>query len=309
MIDDSESPDQAGVISLRGVRVNNLRDIDLDIPHGQLLAICGLSGSGKTSLALDTLFAEGQRRYVECFSPYTRQFLDQLEKPDADRIDGIPPAIAIVATRNAGNARTTVGSVTETIDYLRLLFASAASIYCHQCNLPVIRNSPQEIVRSLEQLDDNRRFLIAFPMRWENAQQLAEQVSEVKRNGFRRVIIGQKTYYADTMSIDQFPSEPSSMLVVIDRLKTGDYRSGRCIEALEAAFFYGQGNAQILIQTGDSTNRDITVDDVTFEKMTFSDRLVCGKCRTDNRAKGIGVFPLIFIGLGESRYKSNSLNW
>ena len=123
-VDVSESG--KGCIHLRGVRVNNLKDLDLDIPHGQFLALCGLSGSGKTSLALDTLFAEGQRRYIECFSPYTRQFLDQLEKPDADRIEGIPPAISVSASRHRSNARTTIGSVTESIDYLRLLFAPLA---------------------------------------------------------------------------------------------------------------------------------------------------------------------------------------
>ena len=123
---DTRTPG-SGSIQLRGVRVNNLKDLDLDIPHGQFVALCGLSGSGKTSLALDTLFAEGQRRYIECFSPYTRQFLDQLEKPDADRIDGIPPAISVSATRHRSNARTTIGT------------SPSQSIICVYCFLRLLR--------------------------------------------------------------------------------------------------------------------------------------------------------------------------
>ena len=110
-------------IELRGVAVHNLKSVDLDIPHRRLVVLCGVSGSGKTSLALDTLYAEGQRRYIESFSAYTRQFLDRLEKPAAERIDGIPPAIAVTRRTTARSNRTTIGSVTETADYLRLLFA------------------------------------------------------------------------------------------------------------------------------------------------------------------------------------------
>ena len=109
-------------ISLRGVRVHNLKSIDLDIPHRKLIVLCGLSGSGKSSLALDTLYAEGQRRYIESFSAYTRQFLQRLEKPEAERIDGIPPAIAVTSKNTSRSSRSTVGTATETSDYLRLLY-------------------------------------------------------------------------------------------------------------------------------------------------------------------------------------------
>ena len=121
-------------IQLRGVRVNNLQDVDVDIPHGQLVSICGVSGSGKSSLAFDTLYAEGQRRYFECLSTYTRQFLEQLEKPDADRIDGIPPAIALKANRQNVDSglkyRATVASASEILPYLALLYSKIADTVC-----------------------------------------------------------------------------------------------------------------------------------------------------------------------------------
>ncbi len=117
-------------ISLRGVRVHNLKSIDLDIPHRKLIVLCGLSGSGKSSLALDTLYAEGQRRYIESFSAYTRQFLQRLEKPEADRIDGIPPAIAVTGKNASRSSRATVGTATETTDYLRLLYARIGEVFC-----------------------------------------------------------------------------------------------------------------------------------------------------------------------------------
>jgi excinuclease ABC subunit A len=123
-------------IELRGVRVHNLKSIDLDVPHGQLVVFCGVSGSGKTSLALDTLYAEGQRRYIESFSAYTRQFLDRLEKPDAERIDGIPPAIAVTRKSTTRSNRATIGSTTETADYLRLLYAKIGQIF-----LPGLRSA------------------------------------------------------------------------------------------------------------------------------------------------------------------------
>src|SRR5271169_2172854 len=120
-------------ITLRGVRVHNLKSVDLDIPRRKLIVLCGLSGSGKTSLALDTLYAEGQRRYIESFSAYTRQFLQRLEKPEADRIDGIPPAIAVSSGNTSRSSRSTVGTATETSDYLRLLFAKIGHVFCLKC--------------------------------------------------------------------------------------------------------------------------------------------------------------------------------
>ena len=135
-------------IELRGVAVNNLRQVDLDLPHRQLIVFCGVSGSGKTSMALDTLYAEGQRRYIESFSAYTRQFLDQLDKPAADRIDGIPPAIAVTHKNPSRSNRATVGTTTEVNDYLSLLFARVGEVFCYQCGQPVRRDSPESAAES-----------------------------------------------------------------------------------------------------------------------------------------------------------------
>lgn len=150
-------------IELRGVRVHNLKNIDLDIPRRQLIVICGVSGSGKTSLALDTLYAEGQRRYIESFSAYTRQFLDQFEKPAAERIDGIPPAIAVTRTTTSRSSRATVGTATEIADYLRLLYAKIGQIRCYQCGQTVKAHSPQSVVDQFADLADGRRLMVAFP--------------------------------------------------------------------------------------------------------------------------------------------------
>ena len=152
----------AGHIALRGVRVHNLKSIDLDIPHRKLIVFCGLSGSGKSSLALDTLYAEGQRRYIESFSAYTRQFLQRLEKPEADRIDGIPPAIAVTSKNASRSSRSTVGTATETSDYLRLLMAKIGRVFCLKCGREVRCDSPQSAAERLARLPPGTRYMIAF---------------------------------------------------------------------------------------------------------------------------------------------------
>src|SRR5690554_3181837 len=153
-----------GHIELRGVEVHNLQAIDLDIPHRKLVVLCGLSGSGKTSLALDTLYAEGQRRYIESFSAYTRQFLETMERPQAERIEGIPPSIAVVPKNQGASPRSTVGTATETYDYLRLLFAKVGTVICPECGVEVRRDSPENAAGELLALPEGARYLVAFPL-------------------------------------------------------------------------------------------------------------------------------------------------
>src|SRR5712672_1738749 len=145
------------VIRLRGVRQNNLKNFDLDLPLGRLFVITGLSGSGKSSLAFETLFAEGQRRYIETFSPYARQFFDRMDKPQVDRIEGIPPAIAIEQRNSVKTTRSTVGTMTELCDYMKLLWPHLAQLYCRQCGQPVRKDSPQSI---WEAVRDESKFQI-----------------------------------------------------------------------------------------------------------------------------------------------------
>src|ERR1700759_3403833 len=145
-------PPRADAIRIRGARQNNLKNLTLELPLNELIVVTGVSGSGKSSLVFDTLYAEGQRRYVETFSPYARQFLDRMDKPQVDHIDGIPPAIAIDQTNPVRTSRSTVGTMTELNDHLKLLFARAAQLYCGCCGKRVQRDSPESILRSLGEL-------------------------------------------------------------------------------------------------------------------------------------------------------------
>ncbi|MDB4339046.1 excinuclease ABC subunit A, partial [Rubripirellula sp.] len=149
-------------ISIRGCRVHNLKNFDLDIPRNQLVAICGLSGSGKTSLALDTLYAEGQRCYIESFSSYTRQFLERLDKPDCDDIRGIPPAVAVTRANGSRSNRSTVATATEIADHLRLAFAKSASLHCIECGETVVRDDADSVAKDMLETADDIRCMIGF---------------------------------------------------------------------------------------------------------------------------------------------------
>jgi excinuclease ABC subunit A len=186
----------ARLLSLRGVEVHNLKQIDLDLEHGRLIVICGLSGSGKTSLALDTIYAEGQRRYIESFSAYTRQFLERLEKPAAERIDGIPPAIAVTHSQTARSSRSTVGSLTEATDYLRLLYARLAKIECYVCGQEVRRDSPQLAAEKLAALPAGVRMLITFPVAPPSGKKkLSDILAQLREEGYVRVVLGERLFH------------------------------------------------------------------------------------------------------------------
>src|ERR1700716_3972498 len=156
-------PPRTDAIRIRGARQNNLNDLDLDLPLGELVVVTGVSGSGKSSLVFDTLYAEGQRRYVETFSPYARQLLDRMDKPQVDAVDGIPPAIAIDQTNPVRTSRSTVGTMTELNDHLKLLFARAAKLHCRGCGKPVVQDTPGSIYESLKAKPD-QRLVITFPV-------------------------------------------------------------------------------------------------------------------------------------------------
>jgi excinuclease ABC subunit A len=187
-----------GFIRLRGVEVHNLKGIDLDIPHRKLVVFCGLSGSGKTSLALDTLYAEGQRRYIETFSAYTRQFFERLEKPTAELIAGIPPAIAVTHRSSNRSSRATVGTATEAYDYLRLLMAKIGQVFCTNCGQPVRSESPESTANALAPLPAGTRFMLAFAPPPESAAngddaELASPLAALREEGFVRVVLDGRT--------------------------------------------------------------------------------------------------------------------
>src|SRR4026209_476628 len=154
----------AADLVVRGARTHNLKNIDLSLPIGKLIIVTGVSGSGKSSLAFDTIYAEGQRRYVESLSAYARQFLERMEKPDVDKIEGIAPAIAIRQKNSIRNPRSTVGTTTEIHDYMRLLFARVGRTYCRNCGQEVVRETAEIVAKHLSELPENTRLLIGFEM-------------------------------------------------------------------------------------------------------------------------------------------------
>ncbi|MCF7992580.1 MAG: excinuclease ABC subunit UvrA [Thiohalocapsa sp.] len=232
--------DSDDCIRLRGVRQNNLKNLDLDLPLGELIVVTGVSGSGKSSLAFDTVYAEGQRRYVETFSPYARQFLDRMDRPQADRIDGIPPAIAIDQTNPVRTSRSTVGTMTELNDHLKLLFARAARLFCRGCGREVRRDTPDSIWGALlhrqgRDGDAAARALICFDVSVPEGM-TPEQVKELlAQQGYIR--------YRDP---DQDPEHAADRIEVIqDRLALTPDNQGRAVEALEAALDHGRGRLRV----------------------------------------------------------------
>ncbi len=207
---------------------NNLKNLDIKIPHGQLVVITGVSGSGKSSLAFDTIYAEGQRRYVETFSPYARQFLDRMDKPQVDRIDGIPPAIAIDQTNPVRTSRSTVGTMTELNDHLKLLFARAAQLYCPGCGRKVERDTPDQITELKLANNNSERAMVTFSVKVPQNFTAEEIENWLQRQGYTRIHKRRK----------------DSIEVIQDRFRLTEESRGRITEALEAAFKHGRGKAR-----------------------------------------------------------------
>ena len=219
-------------IAIRGARQNNLKNLDLDLPLNELIVVTGVSGSGKSSLVFDTLYAEGQRRYVETFSPYARQFLDRQDRPQVDRIDGIPPAIAIDQTNPVRTSRSTVGTMTELNDHLKLLFARSAQLFCRGCRRPVRRDTPDSIHQDLvarAAAAGDPRLTVTFPV-------------EVPKNFGRDEV--QKLLEAQGYTRVHAQSD-SAIEAVQDRFRIGSVERARVIEALEAALRVGQGRVNV----------------------------------------------------------------
>src|ERR1700742_621492 len=181
-------------IAVRGARVHNLKNIDVDLPRDQLVVITGLSGSGKSSLAFDTIYAEGQRRYVESLSAYARQFLEQMQKPDVDHIDGLSPAISIEQKTTGANPRSTVGTVTEIYDYLRLLFARVGVPYSPATGLPIESQTVSQMVDRLLELPEGTRLYLLAPIARGRKGEYRKELAEFQKKGFQRVKVDGKFY-------------------------------------------------------------------------------------------------------------------
>ena len=229
-------------IAIRGARTHNLKNIDLDIPRNQLVVITGLSGSGKSSLAFDTLYAEGQRRYVESLSAYARQFLGRLDKPDVDLIEGLSPAISIEQKATSHNPRSTVGTVTEINDYLRLLYARAGTPFCPEHNLPLQSQTISQMVDSVLQLPEDTKLMILGPLAREKKGEFAELFVQLQAQGYVRFRVDGQIY--DAQSLPKLEkNERHNIDVVIDRLKVREDVKQRLAESFEAALRAGGHDA------------------------------------------------------------------
>ncbi len=269
-------------IRIRGARQNNLKGLDLDIPLGELVVVTGVSGSGKSSLAFDTVYAEGQRRYVETFSPYARQFLDRMDKPQVERIEGIPPAIAIDQTNPVRTSRSTVGTMTELNDHLKLLFARAASLHCSGCGAEVRRDTPESIASRLIEAWDGQRVLITFPVAVPHNFTRDEIKELLARQGYTRI----------------HAEGEGHLDVVQDRLRLSSAGRRRLVESIEGALKTGRGKVDVHRADDGQPRRfssdlhcpdcDLSFHDPAPHLFSFNSPLgACETCRGFGRVIGI----------------------
>jgi excinuclease ABC subunit A len=254
---------------VRGAREHNLKDISIDLPRNSLIVFTGLSGSGKSSLAFDTIFAEGQRRYVESLSAYARQFLGQLDKPDVDFIEGLSPAVSIDQKSTNRNPRSTVGTITEVYDYFRLLYARAGKAHCPKCGDPVSRQSAQQIVDQILTLPEATKFHVLAPVVRERKGEFLDLWKDFTTQGFARVRVDGTVY-----GLDEVPKlkkqEKHTIEVVVDRLTAKASSKQRLTDSIETALRLGNG-----IVTLDFIERDEKSSD---RERTFSEKMACMKC-------------------------------
>lgn len=250
-------------IVIRGARVHNLKDIDVTIPRDKLVVITGLSGSGKSSLAFDTIYAEGQRRYVESLSAYARQFLGQMDKPDVDSIDGLSPAISIDQKTTSRNPRSTVGTVTEIYDYLRLLFARVGHAYCPEHGIEITSQTVQQMVDRIIALPERTRIQIMAPVVKGRKGEHAKLLKDIAKQGFVRVRIdGEVQDLADEIKLEK--NKKHTIEVVVDRLVVKPGVETRLADSLETALGLSGG--------------DVLIDVIEGEEMLFSQNLACPEC-------------------------------
>ncbi|NOZ72484.1 MAG: excinuclease ABC subunit UvrA, partial [Chloroflexi bacterium] len=259
---------------VRGAREHNLKDITVEIPRDRLVVITGLSGSGKSSLAFDTIYAEGQRRYVESLSAYARQFLGLMEKPDVDQIEGLSPAISIDQKGTSRNPRSTVGTVTEIYDYLRLLFARVGQPHCPNCGQLISRQSTEQIVDALIEYPEGSRLLILAPLIKDRKGEHKAIFEDIRKAGFVRVRVDGTVYDVnDPIELDRYKTH--TIEAVVDRLIVRHHQNGqqpmdltRLADSVETALNLGGGIAIVVDVTDPEHPRD----------RLFSEHLACAAC-------------------------------
>jgi excinuclease ABC subunit A len=273
-----------------GAREHNLKDISVSLPRDALTVITGLSGSGKSSLAFDTIYAEGQRRYVESLSAYARQFLGQMDKPDVDSIEGLSPAISIDQKTTSRNPRSTVGTVTEIYDYLRLLWARVGRPHCHVCGAPIEGQSVEQIVDQVMELDEGTRFMVMAPIVRGRKGEYGKVFDELRTDGYARVKVdGELRLLEDPIELDKkFKHDVS---VVVDRLVMRHDVRKRLVDSVETAVALADGIVEIELLPRDAPrtggrrddgqpSRDAAADAPRDTLLTYSERFACLKCGT-----------------------------
>lgn len=252
-------------IYIKGAREHNLKNIDLELPRGKFIVFTGLSGSGKSSLAFDTIYAEGQRRYMESLSSYARQFLGQMEKPEVDYIEGLSPAISIDQKASGHNPRSTVGTVTEIYDYLRLLFARIGTPYCPNCGRPISRQSVDQMIDVIENLPADSRITVYAPVVRGRKGEYLQLLYDLYKGGFGSARInGELKGLSDRIELDRYKAH--TIEVLIDRLVIGSSSRSRLTDALETALKLAKRTALVVVQ-GDGTKKD--------EELLVSEDLAC----------------------------------
>jgi excinuclease ABC subunit A len=250
-------------IVIRGAREHNLKNIDLEIPRNKLIVITGLSGSGKSSLAFDTIYAEGQRRYVESLSAYARQFIGLMEKPDVDYIEGLSPAVSIEQRSAGKNPRSTVGTLTEIYDYLRLLFARIGKLYCYKCGRSIERQTIQQMVDQIMKLPENSKIQIFAPLIKGRKGEYKEIFKKIKKDGYVRVRVDKEIKNLDEeIMLDK--NKKHSIDVIVDRLTVSEKNMKRLADSLETALSLGSGVVLVSIVDGN--------------EIFFSEKFACIKC-------------------------------
>jgi excinuclease ABC subunit A len=250
-------------IVIKGAREHNLKNVDVEIPRDKLVVLTGLSGSGKSSLAFDTIYAEGQRRYVESLSAYARQFLDQMRKPDIDSIEGLSPAISIEQKSGSRNPRSTVGTTTEIYDYLRLLWARVGKVYCYQCGLPIASQTIQQMVDSILDLPEGARFSVLAPVVRDRKGEFAIELTKLRQDGFVRANIDGELYeLSEPPKLDK--TKKHTIEVFVDRLVRKDGIRQRLTDSVELAAKLAGGVVKISPLEG--------------EDLVFSEKFACSTC-------------------------------
>ena len=284
----------SSIIRVRGARQNNLRGLDLDLPLGQLIVVTGPSGCGKSSLAFDTLYAEGQRRYVETFSPYTRQFLERMDKPKADLIEGIPPAIAIEQANHVKTTRSTVGTITEINDYLKQFFPRVCRAFCRSCGREIRTETASSVLEEIMREFCGRQVLVTFGVTAPIGTAPADFFAFLRQQGYLRVWLSNRAIRTDEPPT--MHTLPVIVPVIQDRLTVSAENYFRLNEAIEAAFRFGSGKIQI-VHEGSShpfstgwhcPHCDVAIRAPTPGLFSFNNPLgACPDCRGFGRTIGI----------------------